>query len=136
MKHVSLVFGLVLAAPIAVADDHTPLSVKILNGSEIILNTRECPEGHICIEGSDASNLKQVDLSDTNRALMIPEWSFNTSMAYADSSGLGKDNINSYLKGISDKGILDICAYCFCCEIETGDGQRSPYLGNLQDYLD
>lgn len=135
MKLASLILTLLLAPSVAFADNHSPLSVGMLRGNRIVLNSEVCPEGYVCIDGNDPSSMDPIDLSESGTVLMIPKWGLGTSMAHADSSGLSPDGIGPYLKGVSDKGILDVCAYCFCCEIENTDGERSPYSPDLLEHL-
>lgn len=134
MSRILFAFCALLLSPLAAnAQSSHPLAVELGDGSSIYVNSAVCPEGHICIAADTPEQFYELTPDDGTKLMMLPEVTKSMYQARIASGLMDHSQTAAYFTGISDRGILDVCAYCGCCEIENRYGDTTPFQPGFLD---
>lgn len=83
------------------------------NGSTIVFNQMNCPDGIACVQ----ANKFGASPGFSGSVILLPNWAASLITNSAPSP-----EISAYAKGISDSITIDICNYCNCCIVKNNPG--------------
>ncbi len=117
----------------ASAEDMIIKSVPLTADRSVVWHGATCPAGYVCLDEADGQATLDNAWQGGGKApdFVLPEWSVSGAQAAVAAGQLSDDDLGAYLKGMSDKGIVDICALCGCCIITQDPDGAVPFDTDL-----